>query len=159
MSGNQQIEAVRPTNKKVRGFSLIEVMIVVAIIGVLAAIALPSYRAYVVRGQLTDAATTLTTMRADMERYFQDFRTYQAVAGTASPPCLTPVTAGTFQVSCTGANTALTANTYTLAATGSGSTKDFVFTINQADQRRTEKAATGWTSNCARWVTKKGEPC
>ena len=49
--------------RQVRGFTLIEVMIAVAIIGILSAVAYPSYRDYITRGQLTDATTGLSTVR------------------------------------------------------------------------------------------------
>ncbi len=68
-----------------RGFTLIELMITVAIVAILAAIALPSYRDYILRGQVVDATNGLAGMRADMERFFQDNRTY-ATTGTFTTP-------------------------------------------------------------------------
>ncbi|MCH8856823.1 MAG: prepilin-type N-terminal cleavage/methylation domain-containing protein, partial [Proteobacteria bacterium] len=53
-----------------QGFTLIEVMITVAIVAILAAVALPQYRDYVTRSRLADASTGLSTVRAQMERYF-----------------------------------------------------------------------------------------
>jgi type IV pilus assembly protein PilE len=44
------------------GFTLIELMIVIAVIGVLSAIALPSYRNYIEKANLADASTTLTNI-------------------------------------------------------------------------------------------------
>ncbi|REM66729.1 fimbrial assembly protein, partial [Mycobacterium tuberculosis] len=61
--------------------------ITVVIIGVLAAIAIPSYQDYVRRGYVVDGTNGLATMRADMERYFQDNRTYKKVSATILPPC------------------------------------------------------------------------
>ncbi len=62
------------------GFTRIELMMTVAIIGILAAIALPSYTADVQRGRVTEAVAGLAAMRAKMEPYFQDNRAYDAVS-------------------------------------------------------------------------------
>ena len=88
-----------------RGFTLIELMIGVAIMGILVAVAYPSYRDYVIRGQLVDATTALATFRADMERHFQDSRTFVTV-GTFVTPCRATAvaqrTVGNFVISCAG---------------------------------------------------------
>lgn len=143
-----------------RGFTLIELMIVIAILGVLLAIALPSYRDYVKRGSLTDAATGLTSMRADMETYYQNFRTYAAANG-GSPPCLTGATYGKFTVSCTGQYGTVNASSYTLQASSADNVlKEFIFTVTQQDSRETKSAPAKWTNTlpCPRWVL-KSEAC
>ena len=78
----------REARKDERGFTLIEVMITVAIIAILAAVALPSYSSYIMRAKVTDAAKGLSEMRLKMEQYFQDQRTYlgACAAGTLAPP-------------------------------------------------------------------------
>jgi type IV pilus assembly protein PilA len=53
------------------GFTLIELMIVVAIIGVLAAIAIPAYQNYIARAQITDALTMLGGLRNPVSEYWQ----------------------------------------------------------------------------------------
>src|ERR1700730_6534006 len=112
-----------PRIRNATGFTLIELMITVAIVAILAAIAYPNYRNYVLRGQLVDATTGLSALQANMERYFQDNRTY-APANGFNPPCATVSQNGSFALSCVAPST----NTaYVLQAVGSGSTAGFVF--------------------------------
>lgn len=67
-----------------RGFTLIELMIVVAIIGILAAIAYPSYDEYVKRGNRTEGQAFLSDVAARQERYFSQNNAYiTAVANIA----------------------------------------------------------------------------
>ncbi|KQX29891.1 type IV pilin protein [Variovorax sp. Root434] len=133
------------------GFTLIEVMITVAIIGILAAIAIPNYRDYVLRGQLVDAQNALSTLRANMERFFQDNRTYSSVGTTFISPCAAPPAAGSFTISCP----TLTATTFTAQAVGSGPTNDFTFTVDQQNTRATTHVGSGWTQCTTGWTTKK----
>ena len=108
-----------------------------------------------IRGQLTDAATGLTQARADMEAYFQNFRTYTA-SGGASPPCLTAQTFGKFSVQCA----APTAAAYTITATSSDTVMSaFRFSITQADVRSTDAAPTGWNTCTSKWLMRKGDTC
>jgi type IV pilus assembly protein PilE len=148
------------TRRLHRGFTLLELMITVAIVAILAAIALPSYRDYVVRGQLVSATTALSAMRARMEQYYQDNRTYAQV-GTApnitTPPCSTATTSGLFTVVC---GTTPGAATYTITATGSGSVAGFVYTINQTNTQTTVSVGANWpaaSGSC--WLIKRGTTC
>lgn len=145
-----------------RGFTLIEIMITVAIVAILAAIAIPSYNEYVQRARITDAVSTLSDMRNKMEQYFQDNRSW-APPGPTIQPCnagtVAPLPAATpnFTFACVG----LGANIYTVTATGAaGSTMvGFVYSINQANQRVTVALPAGWTLNANCWVLKRDGSC
>jgi prepilin-type N-terminal cleavage/methylation domain-containing protein len=150
----------RTFRRTLAGFTLIELMITVAIVAILAALAYPNYRNYVIRGQLVSATNALSALRANMERFFQDNRTYVTV-GTFTSPCTVASTSGTFTLTCTGAG-APGATSYLLTATGSGNTAGFVFTVDQNSTQQTivsSPAPSSWTAgtyNC--WITKPG-PC
>lgn len=137
------------------GFTLIEVMITVAIVAILAAVALPSYRDYVIRGNIPEATSRLATRQVQMEQYFQDNRTY-----VGGPACTADNTNALFNFSCAGAG-APTATTYVLSAVGKGSMAGFTFTINQTGAKTTGAVPSGWSApspnNC--WTTKKGGLC
>ena len=139
------------------GFTLIELMITVAIIAILAGIAVPSYTSYIVRGKLTEAHSNLLAMRTKMELYFQDNRSYvgACVAGTTAA---LPAGLKYFTISCPVAN--LTATTYLVQVDGLGDLAGLTMSIDQANVRRTVSVPAGWTmpsTNC--WITKKSGQC
>ncbi len=72
--------------KNAKGFTLIEILMVIALIGILAAIAMPAYNNYVIRGKLVDASTQLASARIKLEQFFQDYRAYDGSLG-GTPPC------------------------------------------------------------------------
>jgi type IV pilus assembly protein PilE len=127
-----------------RGFTLVELMVVVVIIGVLASVAIPSYSNYSIRGKLTEATSKLSDARVKMEQFFQDNLTY--VAGTC------PATTTNFTYACTN----LAATTYTITATGRGNLSVYSYTI---DQTNAKTSATPWGNSATCWVINTGGGC
>lgn len=143
-------------SNKFAGFTLIELMVVVAIVGILTAVAMPAYQDYVIRGKIPDATSGLATKRIQMEQFFQDNRTY--VGSDVAPfPCANDVTTSQhFNFSCAAAPTAAV---YTLQAVGKASMAGFTYTVNQNNVKTSTITKTGWTGNASCWVTKKGGQC
>jgi type IV pilus assembly protein PilE len=143
------------------GFTLIEVMIVVAIVAILAAIALPNYSEYVVRGKLVEAPSTLADLRVKLEQNFQDNRTYKdtATAGRlGNCGVQTPTGTQYFGWSCVATDTTYTITAENLASNGLGDEGDYAYTLNHLNERKTT-AFHGSACTAAKWVTKKGDGC
>lgn len=68
-----------------RGFSLLELMIAVAIVGILAAIALPTYGNYVLRSNRTVGKTVIMRIVGQQESYYSDRKQYAAALNNLSP--------------------------------------------------------------------------
>lgn len=143
----------RTGNRRPSGFTLMEVMITVAIIGILSAIAIPSYTDYVTRGKLSEAHSSLSDMRVRLEQYYQDNRTY-----VGAPAC-TATTGKHFTYSCPAATLTATAFVAQAAGVAAQGTGGFTFTIDQANARATTAVPSGWASNATCWVVKKGGVC
>jgi type IV pilus assembly protein PilE len=145
-------------SSKSGGFTLIEVMVVVLIVVILAATAIPAYSDYVIRARIMEAINGLSTRQVRMEQCYQDNHTYELSACAAA--CNAVDAAGLrddgfFTFSCGTP----TQDTFTLTATGVRQMTGFVYTIDQANARSTTGVPDGWTTNATCWVSKKGGKC
>jgi len=68
-----------------RGFTLVELMVAVLVVGVLAAVAIPSYRSYVLRANRAEAKQALLARASDLERCYTRNNTYMNAAATPCP--------------------------------------------------------------------------
>lgn len=119
-----------------RGFTLIELMIAVAIVAILSTVAYPAYTEYVRRSQVQEAFGYLADYRVKLEQYYQDYRNYGTTGGGAcangvgAPAWKNFVPSGDvkyFAFSCT--LDAGTTQAYTLKATGIASAAGNVYTL------------------------------
>lgn len=118
---SKNISTGRSSLQRNSGFTLIEVMVVVAIIGILSAVAFPSYTEYIRRGNRAEATAALLEAQQFMERYYAANNRYSTtVNGNPTLPArlqTLPSSGGTRYT----LGVAATVNTYTLTATPSGS--------------------------------------
>jgi len=151
------------------GFTLIELLITMVVLAILAAIAIPSYTDYVLRGKIPEATTALQSQKTKMEQYFQDNRAYPNSCVTSAPTAgqIQIPTLQYFTVTCTNLGTA-PFTTFTVTATGNAGTdlEGVAYSINQSNVRQTvvtsgskiaKHGYTAGTVNC--WVARKPNLC
>jgi type IV pilus assembly protein PilE len=160
--------------RSARGFTLIELMITVAVIAVLTAIALPAYTDYVTRSKFAEAYAHLADLRVKMEQFYLDNRRYSTNAGGGTcgvPGGNTPTTQGTkyFDFTCVSSNpNAAGDQEYVLSAAGKASEQlsGIAFTVDHGNSRTTvvtastpvaDKGYAAGTVGC--WVRKKPAQC
>ena len=133
-----------------KGFTLAELLIVMAIIGILTAVALPAYQDHVMRGKLIQATAALTDARLKYEQYYQDHN--NSYLGADATRC--PAPTAYFAFGCP----APIGDTYVITAIGTGDMVGFTYSINESNVRSTQATLWGNTSGTC-WITKKGENC
>lgn len=140
-----------------KGFTLIELMITLVIIGILSSIALPSYQEYIARGRRADAQTQLLAAQLWLERYYSvNFRYDQDSGGTAVNLSNQPFSESPAKGSGSGKSYGITVsaarNSYTLTATRSGNMandKCGNFTLSNTGVKALASKPTGSTATLA----------
>jgi type IV pilus assembly protein PilE len=140
-----------------RGFTLIELMITVAIVAIIASVAYPQYTDYVRRSHLVEATGLLSTTRVRLEQYYQDNRNY----GSSATTCGVAVPTGDyFTFSCTWGSGG-TSQSFLLTADGKASAgmAGYTYTVDHNNLQRTTAfvGASGLPLNC--WLRRKGDTC
>jgi type IV pilus assembly protein PilE len=117
------------TSVRQRGFTLVELVVTVAVLAILAGIALPSYNAYITRSRIPVGLEALTSYAMRMEQAFQDNGTYGATACSIAVPV-----AANFTVSCSVSGSG---QGFTATATGSTLLDGYTYSIDHNATRRT----------------------
>jgi type IV pilus assembly protein PilE len=123
------------TRARIRGFTLIELMVVIVIVSILMALAIPGYSLYIKKSRRADAEATLMDIAQREQQYLNDSRAYAAT--TATLGTTVPVDVSTYYT-ITIAAPAVAPPTFTVTATPlatSSQASDYTLTLDQAGNR------------------------
>jgi type IV pilus assembly protein PilE len=135
-----------------RGFTLVELMVVVAVVAILTAVALPAYQDYVVRSKIPDATDRLAVLQNQLDSYLLDNYKYSANADACKSDS---TTSPYFVFSCASVSD----TAYVLQAVGTGTMAGFTYTVDQNYNKATTSVPSGWTASTTCWITRKGGIC
>ena len=155
-----------------KGFTLLELMITVAIVAILAGIALPSYSDYMLRGKFAEATGNLADLRVKMEQFYMDSRSYSVPLDAklcGIPGNNTPIASDarylTYECAPDNPN-GIGAQTYVLTARGIAAQglDGIAFTVNERNGKATQIVGGSTMQKhgyaaAACWVRKKPGDC
>lgn len=134
------------------GFTLVELMIVVVIIGILAVIAIPSYKSHVLNAKIPDAFVGLNDLAAKAQQYYADTKNYDAY------PCTTGASTTNYTFACTpGSGSGMAVQTIIFTATGKNDLTGYIYTLNESSVKTTAQPGGITSANC--WMKTTGGSC
>ncbi len=140
-----------------RGFTLVEVLITIVIVGILTSFAIPSYQRSVQRNKVQEPIAGLADLRIKMEQYFLDNRTYDGYV-TATCNLVNggdpAIPSKYFSYACASGTTTFTITADGLASHGM---QGYQYTIDQANTKTSTLPNTATVTGC--WLAKPGDTC
>lgn len=129
--------------RNIRGLTLVELMIVVVIVGILAAVAYPSYRDYVARGKRNEAKAALLQIATNQERWYLNNNAYTTDLANVGVPAITGSGAYAIAINAADADDFTATATYQLGDAEAG--RCLTFTIDGRGQRTSAPDNDCWT--------------
>ena len=142
--------------RRLRAFTLIETMTVVAIVATLATIAVPGYADYVKRSRILEAAARLSDAAARMQEHFLDERTFVDATGACAIAPPASAAADAFALTCTATSAAFV---YTASGRADKGMSAFSYTIDETGARTTISVPSGWARSADCWTTRADGAC
>ena len=133
----------------VYGFTLIELMITVAIMGIIAAIAYPSYTSFIMQGRRADAIESLMALAVAEEKHYMQYKTY-----TTSVSSLASTSSDYYTLVSVAGPTGDIGTSFLISATAKSGTSQAsddecaVFTINSRNERLAKNSSSGSSADC-----------
>lgn len=135
---HSSVKKKRGFSRHERGFTLIEVMVVIVIVGILASIALPAYQNYILRSRAQTAGSDLVALALAIDNSYQRNLTYPVSGGSVAAGGYVTAAGLSWSPSQTGFfnyTVDVGSGTYTLTAAGSGASTGCTLTLNNGNVR------------------------